>query len=88
MIAADEQKGIGKPIISVIETTRFGILGDIRSHGLLGKESDRKSKDFPVSLIDNKDDPFTRCSPTTLTRSLATEHGFTHSNFTREVLVL
>jgi len=76
MVTTDRQKGIGKPVISLIEITGFGVFCNTRSHGLLYTGRDRKSKDFAVSLIDAKDDPFTGCSPATLARFLTTEHDF------------
>jgi hypothetical protein len=84
MATTDRQKGIGKSVIIVIETARFGISGDIRPHDFLSSERDRKSKDFAVSMVNAKDDPFAGCSPATFAKSFATKHRFINFNLTGE----
>jgi len=84
VIPANRKRSIGKPVIGIVEIPCFSISGDIGHHGLSDTWRDRKSKDFPISLVNAKDNDLAWCSPASLTRSLTAEHGFIHFDFSRE----
>ena len=58
MITPNRKRGVGKPVIGIVETPCFSISGNIGHHGISGSGGDRKSKYFTVSLINAKDKTF------------------------------
>ena len=86
MIPPNGKRGIGKPVIGIVETPCPSILGDKGHHSFSGPGRYGKSKYFPVSLIDAKDNILSRCSPATFARSLVAEHGFIHFDLSGEGL--
>jgi len=86
VIPTNRKRGIGKPVIRIIETFCLGISGDKRHHGFSSPGINGKSQYFLVSLINTKDDIFSRCSPSSFTWSSTDEHGFIHLNLSGERL--
>ena len=73
MVAANRQGNIRLPIISVVQTPRFGVGRDQLNDLFFITSPNRKHSDFPVSLEYSQDDHLTGGTPSPLTRMITTD---------------
>ena len=76
VVTPQSQRGIGMPVVRVVETARFGIMAQQSSDNVCASLGHGKDLDDPVALQDPEDKNLPCRTPAPLAGTLATEGGF------------
>jgi hypothetical protein len=86
VLAPHRQRGVGMPVIGIIETARVGMSCQQRQQLLLAAGGDWEDQDPPIALVQPKNQHFTCGTPAPLARPMAPKQCLVRFDFTRQVL--
>lgn len=72
------ERGVGMPVVRVIQTAGRGVFGDQGLDLLSASRRDRKRNNLSVSLVNAENQDFPGCSPSTMSGAVAAKHGLVH----------